>query len=80
MSLQSGAYPDLLKLVKVILVHKGGSTRCKQLSPISLLSIFDKMIEKLMHKRLYTFLETNNILFPDQFGFRKNNSTVYALV
>ena len=33
-----------------------------------------------MHKRLYTFLETNNILFPNQFGFRKNNSTVYALV
>ena len=33
-----------------------------------------------IHKRLYTFLETNNILFPNQFGFRKNNSTVYALV
>ena len=33
-----------------------------------------------MHKRLYTFLETTNILFPNQFGFRKNNSTVYALV
>ena len=32
-----------------------------------------------MHERLYTFLETN-ILFPNQFGFRKNNSTVYALV
>ena len=27
MSLQSGVYPDLLKLVKVIPIHKGGSTQ-----------------------------------------------------
>ena len=33
-----------------------------------------------MHKRLYTFLEKNNILFRNQFGFRKTNSTVHALV
>ena len=32
-----------------------------------------------MHKRLHSFLEKNNILFRNQFGFRKNNSTVYAL-
>ena len=32
-----------------------------------------------MHNRLSTFLEKNNILFRNQFGFRKNNSTVYAL-
>ena len=32
-----------------------------------------------MDKRLDTFLEKNNILFHNQFGFRKNNSTVYAL-
>ena len=81
MSLQFGVYPDLSKLVKVIPIHKGGSTQdVNNYLPISLLSIFDKIIEKLMHKRLYTILETNNILFPNQFGFRKNNSTVYALV
>ena len=32
-----------------------------------------------MHKRLYSFLEEHNILYQNQFGFRKNNSTVYAL-
>ena len=37
------------------------------------------MIEKIMHKQLYAFLEEQNILFQNQFGFRKNNSTVYAL-
>ena len=43
------------------------------------MSIFDKIIEKLMHKRLYNFLMEHNILYQNQFGFRKNNSTVYAL-
>ena len=33
-----------------------------------------------MHKRLYEFLEQHNILFENQFGFRKNNSTIYALM
>ena len=81
MSLKSGVYPNLLKLVKVVPIHKGGSTQdINNYRPILLLSIFDKIIEKLMHKRLYTFLEDNNILYHNQYGFRKNNSTVYALV
>ena len=45
MSLQSGVYPDLLKLVKIISIHKGGSTHdIDNYRPISLLSIFDKNI------------------------------------
>ena len=81
MSFNTGVYPDLLKIVKVILIHKGGSTQeVNNFRPISLLSIFDKIMEKIMHKKLYHFLEENNILFKKQFGFRKNNSTVYALI
>ena len=33
-----------------------------------------------MHKSLYHFLELHNVLFVNQFGFRKNNSTSYALM
>ena len=33
-----------------------------------------------MHRRLYNFLEHHSILFENQFGFRKNNSTSYALM
>ena len=76
MSLLTGVYPDLLKVVKVIPIHKGGSSQdVNNYRPISLLSIFDKIIEKIMHNRLYTFLERHNILFRNQSGFRKNNST-----
>ena len=80
MSFITGEYPNILKIVKVIPIHKGGSTQdVNNYRPISLLSIFDKIIEKLMHKRLYNFLMEHNILYQNQFGFRKNNSTVYAL-
>ena len=33
-----------------------------------------------MHKILYSFLELHNILYNNQFGFRKNNSTAFALI
>ena len=41
--------------------------------------IFDKIIEKILHKQLYAFLEKHNVPHQYQFGFRKNNSTIYAL-
>ena len=51
MSFITGEYPNLLKIVKVIPIHKGGSTQdVNNYRPISILSIFDKIIEKLMHK------------------------------
>ena len=63
LSFLNGEYPDLLKIVKVIPIHKGGSTQdINNYRPISLLSIFDKIMEKLIHKRLYNFLEEQNVL------------------
>ena len=80
-SFLKGIFSDILKIVKVVPLHKGGSTEdLNNFRPISLLSIFDKIIEKLMHKRLYDFLELYNVLFENQFGIRKNNSTSHALM
>ena len=51
-------FPEILKISKVVPIHKGGSTQeVNNFRPISLLSIFDKIIEKLMHRRLYKFNE-----------------------
>ena len=47
--------------------------------PISLLSVFDKFIEKVMLNRIIKFLNKNNILYKYQFGFRKNHATTHAL-
>ena len=41
MSFRTGEYPELLKVVKVVPIHKGGSTQdTNNYRPISLLSIF----------------------------------------
>ena len=77
----TGVFPDALKVARVAPVHKGGSTLdVNNFRPISLLSIFDKIIEKLMHKRLYSYLEEHNVIFNNQFGFRKGNSTIHSLI
>ena len=81
LSFSTGKFPDHLKIAKVIPVFKNGSvTDVNNYRPISLLSIFDKIIEKLMYKQLYDFLSQHNILFKNQFGFRKNRSTTLALI
>ena len=80
-SFTTGVFPNLLKISKVTPIHKEGPTDdVNNYRPISLLSIFDKIIEKVMYKRLYNFLQSNNILFKNQFGFRKKFSTTHALM
>ena len=39
-----------------------------------------KILEKLMYKRLYTFLNKNNVIYNLQFGFRQQYSTSHALI
>jgi len=81
MSLERGTVPEKLKTAKVVPVFKGGDPSVtSNYRPISLLSIFDKLLEKLMAARLNNFLEKNNILYKYQFGFRKNYSTVLAVI
>ena len=80
-SFQSGIFPEKMKQAKVIpLFKKGCPLTTSNYRPISLLSVFSKIIEKLMHKRLYNFLELHNILYNLQFGFRANHSVNHALI
>ena len=76
-----GYFPNKLKTSKVIPLHIKGSTQnTNNYRPISLLSVFSKIFEKLMHQRIYKFLETHNILYPSQFGFHIKHSTSHALI
>jgi hypothetical protein len=75
-SLNSGTFPNRLKLAKVIPLHKKREYHdIKNYRPISTLSAFSKILEKLMYNRLTPFLIQNNILTGAQNGFRKNKST-----
>jgi len=64
LSLYSGTVPHAFKLAKVIPLFKKGDEKLpSNYRPISLLSIFNKVLEKLISKRLYNFFEHENINF-----------------
>jgi hypothetical protein len=70
-----------LKLAKIVPLFKSGdSQQISNYRPVSILSLFSKIVEKLMYNRLYSFIEKNDILYKYQFGFREKHSTNLALI
>ena len=81
MSFQEGQCPNFLKISSVIPIYKKESKLLvANYRPISLLSNINKILEKLMFNRLYTFLESNKCIYDLQFGFRQKHSTNHALL
>ena len=72
-TLSNGTYPSKLKVGKVVALHKkGASDNPSNYRPISLSSVFSKIIGKLMHKRLYDFLEIHNVTAHCNLVFRRS--------
>ena len=70
LSFSSGVFPSILKIAKVIPVHKKESNLfCSNYRPIALLSNIDKITEKIMYNRIYKFLDENNIYIPFSLAF-----------
>ena len=79
-SMETGIFPDILKLAKVIPVYKSkAKDNCSNYRPISLLPALSKIIEKVVHKRLYTYLHKQDIFYENQYGFRTKHSTIDAV-
>ena len=75
--LHTATFPDRLKVALVIPIFKSGDKhRFTNYRPISLLSVFSKILEKLLHDNLSSFLEETSILFEHQFGLRKNEAPI----
>jgi hypothetical protein len=80
-SFAEGTVPDALKIAKIIPIYKSKEHDLfSNYRPISLLPTISKILEKTMHKRLFTFLESNKLLYQSQYGFRKNHSTTQAIL
>ena len=79
-SLTMGLAPNMAKLAKIIPIYKAkDKNNISNYRPISLLPVIYKILENVVHKNLYTFLEKNKVLYASQYGFRKNRSTVNAI-
>jgi len=80
-SVSCGVFPACLKVARIIPVFKrGDSTLVSNYRPISTLPTLSKIFEKLMCKKLCSFLKLHNILYDGQFGFRENSGTSDALL
>ena len=61
LSLSQGRVPDRLKIAKVVPIFKKGDRQLVcNFRPISLLSIFDKLLEKVVKNRLYHYFQAKN--------------------
>ena len=77
--LNSGIFPDAIKVSKVIpLYKKDDKPVFSNYRPISLLPSISKIFEKVILLQLIEYLVINNIIHKNQYGFRKNHSTELA--
>ena len=80
LSLMTGVFPNSLKLSRVCPIYKQGDRKdTNNYRPISCLSSFSKIFEKVAYEQLSNFLTLHKILNVNQFGFQKGKSTVDAL-
>jgi hypothetical protein len=80
LSFRQGVVPDQLKIAKIVPIFKSGDPLLMDnYRPISLLSNFSKVLEKMCN-RLTQFLTENKILSNSQFGFRRKHSTIHPII
>ena len=73
LSLRSGRVPSLWKVARVSPIFKSGDiSKPENYRPISILPIFSKILERAIHTQLSTYLEKNNLLCRQHFGYRNN--------
>ena len=77
----TGIFPEAFKISKITpLYKKGDHSLLTNYRPISLLPTISKVFERIIYDQMYEYLNENNLLAKEQFGFRKNHSTEYAAI
>lgn len=81
LSLQTGYIPIQLKTAKIIPVFKSGDAHLfTNYRPISLLPSLSKLLEKVISRQIFGFLNKHKNLYRHQYGFRKAHSTSHPLI
>ena len=75
------AYPPKLKMLNIIPIFKADDkSDTSNYRPISLLSNFNRIFEKIMYDRMRDFIEKHSLLYSSQYGFRQAHSTQHAIL
>lgn len=79
-SMSTGCFPRVFKQAVVHPIFKNGDKKSvSNYRPISVLPAISKVLEKIINKRLIKYLESLNLLAPNQYGFRRGKSTEDAV-
>ena len=77
--LNTGQFPDKLKVAKVIpIFKKNDPTLFTNYRPISILPVISKVLERIMNNQLLMYFTNTKLLSDNQYGFRPHHSTEYA--
>lgn len=78
--LSSGTFPEVFKRSVIHPIYKSGERDCvSNYRPISVLTATSKILEKIISKRLLSFIAKENVISKNQFGFRPKLSTEDAV-
>ena len=81
LSIMQEKFPETWKLAKVTPLHKKDDILLPEnYRPVSILSPLSKVLEKVVYKQLYGYLTRNKIIHPCLHGYRKDRSTLTALL
>ena len=77
----NGVVPLKMKIAKVVPIFKKGDAKLmSNYRPISLLTSFSKLLEKIIYLRTVKFLSMSNVFSQFQFGFREKHTTSHAIL
>ena len=66
-SLENGIFPKIWKLARVARIFKlGVKKNVKNYRPISVISVFSRILERIMHDQILNFIFENNVLTNNQ--------------
>ena len=79
LSISQKVFPDAMKIAKIRPLHKGGSrVDIDNYRPISLLPVFSKILQCVVHRQIQRHMNIHNLYYKNQYGFRKKSSTINA--
>ena len=79
-SMTMGEFPTVMKLAEVVPLYKSKESFLEtNYRPISLFTTMSKILEKIMYRRIYSFLQNTGQIYENQYGFRANHSCEHAI-